>query len=127
MGHVDGTIALPPKTITNDNEITCNPVYTEWVKKDQFVISCLKLALLHDKLQSLSKGTMSIEEYLTKIKSIYDNLPTINHSISDSELVTCTLNGLPNIIEYQPVAFAIENRNNPISFNDLKARLLVHE
>lgn len=28
---------------------------------------------------------------------------------------------------YQSVVFAIENRGNPITFDDLRARLLVHE
>lgn len=86
-----------------------------------------KLDLLRDELQGLTKGTMSTEDYLAKIKSLVDNLGAINHPISESELIIYTLNGLPNTMDYQQVEFAIENRENPIGFNDLKARPLVHE
>lgn len=58
---------------------------------------------------------MTIEAYLAKIKSISDNLAAINHPILESELVTRTLNGLPNTLEYQPVVFAIENRETRAS------------
>lgn len=62
-----------------------------------------KLDLLLDELQSLTKGTFSIEDYLLKIKTLADNLAAINHPVSESELVTPTLNGLPSTMEYQPV------------------------
>ncbi|OMO81435.1 Reverse transcriptase, RNA-dependent DNA polymerase [Corchorus capsularis] len=169
MSYVDGTISPPPKptettskSSDKSSEQSSTISYSEWQKKDQFLLSCLKatlspsaqaqvlglassrqvwttletifnqqcqaeLDLLRDELQSINKGSMSIEEYLAKIKSIADNLAAINNPISDSELVTRTLNGLPHTMEYQPIVVAIENRENPISFNDLKARLLVHE
>ncbi|OMO54374.1 NB-ARC domain-containing protein [Corchorus capsularis] len=169
ISYVDGTISPPPKptettskSSDKSSEQSSTISYSEWQKKDQFVLSCLKatlspsaqaqvlgltssrqvwttletifnqqcqakLDLLRDELQSINKGSMSIEEYLAKIKSIADNLAAINNPISDSELVTRTLNGLPHTMEYQPIVVAIENRENPISFNDLKARLLVHE
>lgn len=76
------------------------------------------------KLQSLTKGSLSIEADLAKLKSV---LVAINHPISESEIFTCTLNGLPNTMEYQPVVFTIENRENPLTFDDLRQCLLVHE
>ncbi|KAA8549769.1 hypothetical protein F0562_001213 [Nyssa sinensis] len=70
---------------------------------------------------------MNMEEYLAKIKGVVDKLVAINHSVSDSELVTRTLNGLKHEPNYLPFIYAIENRERPSSFDDLRARLLVHE
>ena len=70
---------------------------------------------------------MPIEEYLAKIKSLTNNLAIINHPVLQYELVTRTLNGLPNTIEYQPIVCVHQNRENHISFDELKARLLVYK
>ncbi|KAH7847861.1 hypothetical protein Vadar_031024 [Vaccinium darrowii] len=86
-----------------------------------------RLDHLRDRLQNIKKGTSSAEEYVAEIKSIADKLAAINHPVSDSELVTRTLNGLQHEPNYLPFVYAIENRERPPSFDDLRARLLVHE
>ncbi|KAJ6340125.1 hypothetical protein OIU77_007970 [Salix suchowensis] len=70
---------------------------------------------------------MSIEAYLAKIKGITDQFAAISQPVPDSELVKRTLRGLPHTLEYQPFAQDIANIHTPISFTELRARLLVHE
>ncbi|KAA8516995.1 hypothetical protein F0562_017187 [Nyssa sinensis] len=86
-----------------------------------------RLDHLRDRLQNIKKGTSSAEEYLAEIKGVTDKLAAINHSVSDSELVTHTLNGLQHEPNYLPFVYAIENRERPPSLDDLRAHLLVHE
>ncbi|KAG6761713.1 hypothetical protein POTOM_034943 [Populus tomentosa] len=83
--------------------------------------------ILHDTLLDTYKNDMSIEAYLAKIKGIADQLATISQPVPDSELVKRTLRGLPHTLEYQPFAQGIANRHTPITFTELRARLLVHE
>lgn len=80
-----------------------------------------------DRLQNIKKGTYSADEYIAEIKGIDDKLAAINHSVFDSELVTRTLNGLQQEPNCLPFVYAIENKERPPSFDDLRARLLVHE
>lgn len=80
-----------------------------------------RLDHLRDRLQNIKKGTYSAEEYVAEIKSIADKLAAINHPVSDSELVTRTLNGLQHEQNYLPFVYAIENRERPPSFDDLRA------
>ncbi|KAF7144149.1 hypothetical protein RHSIM_Rhsim05G0076500 [Rhododendron simsii] len=82
---------------------------------------------LRDRLQNIKKGTYSAEECVAEIKIIADKLAAINHPVFDSELVTRALNGLQHEQNYIPFVYAIENRERPPSFDDLRARLLVHE
>ncbi|XP_047261450.1 uncharacterized protein LOC124895004 [Capsicum annuum] len=37
FGHLDGTIAAPPTTLTENNEFTPNLAYTNWFHQDQLV------------------------------------------------------------------------------------------
>ena len=83
--------------------------------------------ILHDTLLDTYKNDMSIEAYLAKIKGIADQLAAISQPVPDSELVKRTLRGLPHTLEYQPFAQGIANRHTPITFTELRARLLVHE
>lgn len=83
--------------------------------------------LLRDRLQNVKKGNSTAEQYLAEIKGLADKLAAINHPVPESEIVTRMLNGLQNDPDYQPFVFAIENRELPPTFNDLRARLLVHE
>jgi|UPI000193ECFE hypothetical protein len=83
--------------------------------------------ILHDTLLDTYKNDLSIEAYLAKIKGIADQLAAINQPVPDSELVKRTLRGLPHTLEYQPFAQGIANRHTPISFTELRARLLIHE
>ncbi|KAA8517992.1 hypothetical protein F0562_015466 [Nyssa sinensis] len=86
-----------------------------------------RLDHLRDRLQNIKKGTHSVEEYVAEIKGVANKLAAINHPVSDSELVTHTLNGLQHEPNYLPFVYAIENQERPPSFDDLRAHLLVHE
>lgn len=44
-------------------------------------------------LQSLKKGSMSVQDYLQTIKSLADSLSAINQPVSDPDLVLYALGG----------------------------------
>ncbi|KAG5232740.1 Reverse transcriptase, RNA-dependent DNA polymerase [Salix suchowensis] len=119
-GHIDGTDPPPPKTIINEGTISPNPDYARWFKIDQLVVGGIKNTLS-------STACAEVLAYLAKIKGIADQLAAISQPVPDSELVKRTLRGLPHTLEYQPFAQGIANRHTPISFTELRARLLVHE
>ena len=38
-GHLDGSMTIPPPTITTDGQITTNPAYQLWKRQDRLIYS----------------------------------------------------------------------------------------
>ncbi|OVA15310.1 hypothetical protein BVC80_4693g3 [Macleaya cordata] len=76
-------------------------------------------------LQTIQKGSLTISEYIAKIKSIADALANTPAPVSDSKLVHDTLRGLGS--DYDPFVTAIETRDTLPSFAQLHPLLLNHE
>ncbi|TXG66903.1 hypothetical protein EZV62_008178 [Acer yangbiense] len=66
-------------------------------------------------LQSTVKGSMSIDEYLTKMKSLADQMEVAVQPIQDSELITIVLAGLDR--EYDSVVSLIMHQKATISWS----------
>lgn len=81
--------------------------------------------MLRGRLQSVKRGSRSITEYLQEVKSIPDSLAAIKERVVDSDLVMYVLNGLGR--DYDNFVVAVQNRENELSFADLKAKLTTHE
>lgn len=64
-------------------------------------------------------------EFLQEVKSISDSLAVINDKIPDPDIVMYVLNGLGR--DYDNFVIFIQNRENPLSFGDLKEKILTHE
>lgn len=64
-------------------------------------------------------------EFLQEVKSISDSLAVINYKIPDPDIVMYVLNGLGR--DYDNFVIFIQNRENPLSFGDLKEKILTHE
>lgn len=73
-------------------------------------------------LMRTTKEGLSISEYMTKIKSVIDDLTMIGHSMSDEEIIGHTLNGLQD--EFKELTAVVRVRGSTITFEDLYDKLL---
>lgn len=70
-GHIDGSLEIPPETITNDAaEIVINPRYTLWKRQDRLIYSAL-LGAMTAMLQPLLSTTTTSAEIWTTLSSTY--------------------------------------------------------
>ena len=79
---------------------------------------------LKQKFNNMSRRGRSIQEYVTEITTIADQLASIEAAVSDDDLVAVTLNGLGP--EYKAFDTSISVRQDMPDFNELLA-LLIHE
>ncbi|GJY23438.1 retrovirus-related pol polyprotein from transposon TNT 1-94 [Tanacetum coccineum] len=87
-----------------------NPDYTTWKKRDRF---------------TLTKGSMSMIEYLEKKRSISDSLAATLHPIPDEDLISYILNGLD--VSYGPFITAFMMKTESLTIDDLTGFLLQEE
>jgi len=76
-------------------------------------------------LANASKGTSTISDYFTKMKSLGDEMASAGRKLEDEELVSYILSGLDQ--EYDPIVSAVAARVEPISVNELYAQLVSFE
>ncbi|XP_026378223.1 myb-like protein I [Papaver somniferum] len=82
-------------------------------------------SMLRNQLQSIRRGNRSVEEYLQQIKSITDNLASINEKVSNSDIIMHILNGLGR--DFNNFIISSQNREVPFTFVEIKARLISHQ
>lgn len=80
---------------------------------------------MKSKLQSIKKGSLSIDEYVKKIKHISDSLTVVCSPVDDEDIIIYTLNGLPP--EYGPFKTSIRTRSAPILLEELHVLLQCEE
>ena len=75
--------------------------------------------------QTTRKCTMSMMEYLLKVKTIADNLATIGEQVSEKDRVLQVLGGLG--ADCNPIVASITAREDDISIHFIHNILLTHE
>ena len=75
--------------------------------------------------QTTRKGTMSMMEYLLKVKTIADNLVAIGEPVLKKDQVLQILGGLG--VDYNPIVASITAREDDISIHSIHSILLTHE
>lgn len=80
---------------------------------------------LKTQLQTIKKGSLSMTEYIQKIKHLSDRLASVSCPIDNEDLIIYTLNELP--VEYGPFKTSIRTRSDPILVEDLHVQLLCEE
>ena len=80
---------------------------------------------LKTKLNIVERKNRSINKYTLKIKSICENLASINAPIDDDDKIEVCLRGLGP--QYKPFATYIITRKNLPSFADLASMLIMEE
>ncbi|KAI4346153.1 hypothetical protein L6164_013226 [Bauhinia variegata] len=83
-----------------------------------------RITLLKSEFHRIRKGTMKMEEYLNKIKNLFDSLTLAGSLVSTSDLITQTLSGLDS--EYNLIVVQLADKEN-LTWVDLQAQLLVFE
>ncbi|XP_019228688.1 PREDICTED: uncharacterized protein LOC109209806 [Nicotiana attenuata] len=74
---------------------------------------------------NLKKGSLSIADYVHRLKSISDALTSIGNPISDSDLILQILSGLPS--EYLSISTSISTRVPLSTFLETRSLMFLHE
>ncbi|KAB2610680.1 7-deoxyloganetin glucosyltransferase-like [Pyrus ussuriensis x Pyrus communis] len=97
--HFDGTLVCPHKfDIKTDIGVTkeITKTFQEWEQTDLALLSLLIATLTYNAIDhTLQKGTDSIDKFLSRLKSIRDQLITTGKAISDNDLIIAALACLP--------------------------------
>ncbi|KAM2991390.1 hypothetical protein FF2_005122 [Malus domestica] len=98
-----------------------------WTRlKEQFsTVTRTSIFQMKSELQTIKKGTDSINMYLQRIKEARDYLSAAGVYFEDDDIVILTLNGLPS--EYNTIRYVIRRREYVISLKDLRSQLLAEE
>jgi uncharacterized membrane protein YgcG len=76
-------------------------------------------------LTSATKGTSSVSEYFTKIKTLVDEMAAAGHKLEDEEFVSYPLTGLDQ--DFDSIVLAVAARVEPITVAELHTQLIAHE
>ncbi|KAA8519206.1 hypothetical protein F0562_013462 [Nyssa sinensis] len=87
--------------------------------------SSARILSIRFQLSTLKKASLTITDYFTKVKKLFDTLFAINHTLSSSEITSYLLASLPS--SYDSLVTSITTRVDPISLDDLYGCLLTHE
>nr|GFC14990.1 hybrid signal transduction histidine kinase M [Tanacetum cinerariifolium] len=80
---------------------------------------------LDNKLRSIKIGTMTVNEYCTKIRSMADRLKNLGCDVSDKNLVMYTVNGLDS--RFATLVNIIPHRETLPSFETTRTMILLKE
>nr|KYP50444.1 Retrovirus-related Pol polyprotein from transposon TNT 1-94 [Cajanus cajan] len=83
-----------------------------------------RITFLKTEFHRTRKGGLKMEEYLTKMKEIADDLALAGSSVSTMDLVTQTLAGLDN--EYNPIVVQLSDKEH-LTWVEMQAQLLTYE
>lgn len=84
-----------------------------------------KLLQLKADFYSTVKDNSTIDEYLQKLKTVYDSLCSIGHAITEDDLVMQILDGLP--VEYENVVINLTGKKPLPSFAETRTSLYLQE
>ncbi|KAF2315201.1 hypothetical protein GH714_038411 [Hevea brasiliensis] len=98
-----------------------------WMKLETIFSSRTRTQVmqLQKQMKHLKKGTDSIDSYMRRAKTLFDQLAVLQAPVTEDSLVSDILEGLSS--EYRPFVRAIEARNESIGFDELYALLLSEE
>ncbi|KAL5773759.1 hypothetical protein ACOSP7_013406 [Xanthoceras sorbifolium] len=81
-----------------------------------------RMLYLMSYLMSKKKEGKTVAAYMSRGKSLVDDLALIGHPLNNAQIMSYTLNGLVN--EFKELTAAVRVRDTPISFEDLYDKLL---
>lgn len=70
FGHLDGSMTIPPPTITTDGQITTNLAYQLWKRHDRLIYSAL-IGAISTPLQPLLSAVTMASEIWSTLQSTY--------------------------------------------------------
>ena len=72
-------------------------------------------------LATTTKGTSLVADYLTKMKTLADEMASAGRKLEDEELISYILTGLD--LDFNPVVFAVTARVRPVMVAELYTQL----
>ncbi|GKV43245.1 hypothetical protein SLEP1_g50561 [Rubroshorea leprosula] len=84
-----------------------------------------RVITLKERLQNMRRDGWSVANYLINLKTVADELGTIDRPLNDDDLTVYILNGLGP--EFREIAASLRARDSSLSFDDLHDRLVAHE
>ncbi|KAI0520206.1 hypothetical protein KFK09_007677 [Dendrobium nobile] len=87
--------------------------------------NCSRVIELKNELHQVQMKDRTMQQYLTQIKNLVDNIAAAGSTIDTEDIILYTLNGLPTI--YNPFKTAIRTSLNPISLDILYSLLCSEE
>jgi hypothetical protein len=79
----------------------------------------------HMALVTTQKGSSTMADYISKMKSLTNDMAAAEKKLDDEERSSCVLAGLD--YEYNSLVSSIATRVEPITSNELYSLLLAHE
>ena len=107
--------------------VGCKTAYEIWHTIEQAFSSQSAARIMQYKrqLQNLRKDNASMRDYLSKAKTICDQLACAGHKVADTEQILCILSGLDD--EYEAVVAIISSNEKLPSLQSVQSMLLAHE
>nr|GEZ57926.1 hybrid signal transduction histidine kinase M [Tanacetum cinerariifolium] len=115
-----GSLGL--KSHVEDDTASTNP---DWCQLDDLIKMYSRAINLDNELRSIKIGTMTVNEYCTKIRSMVDRLKNLGCDVSDKNLVMYTINGLDS--RFATLVDIIRHRETLPSFETTRTMLLLKE
>uniref|UniRef100_A0A803QF40 Retrotransposon Copia-like N-terminal domain-containing protein n=1 Tax=Cannabis sativa TaxID=3483 RepID=A0A803QF40_CANSA len=129
--YISDSFQPPLKYLNQEDEVLgqINLKYTEWEVQDQllysWLLSSMSDGILTRILQNQKKGSLSVNEYLLRIKTIVDQLLSSGHLVTVKEHVAAIFKGLPPA--YDTFVISVNSRNSPYSVAEIETLLLSQE
>ncbi|RVW34641.1 Retrovirus-related Pol polyprotein from transposon RE1 [Vitis vinifera] len=111
---IDGTSVCPEKEL-RPGEI--NPAFVAWRRQDRTILS--------GSIHRSHQGSMSMIDYIMKVKGAADSLAAIGEPVSEQDQIMNLLGGLGS--DYNAVVTAINIREDKISLEAVHSMLLAFE
>ena len=105
----------------------CNTSASLWKALEELCASQTRARAVNTRiaLATTKKGTMSIDEYVGKMKAYADELAAAGKALDDEELISYIITGLD--LDYNPVISTALGRVDPISVTEFTSQLLAFE
>lgn len=107
--------------------VNCDTSHQIWKTLERYFVIQVrsKVSQFHILLKNTKKESMSINDYLLKIRHIVDLLAMVDTKLSDKEHITTIFYGLN--ADYENVLLSFETRMEPLAIEDVEAILLAQE
>uniref|UniRef100_A0A803QC19 Retrotransposon Copia-like N-terminal domain-containing protein n=1 Tax=Cannabis sativa TaxID=3483 RepID=A0A803QC19_CANSA len=118
--------SAPPQYFTDADRETenINPAYSAWEVQDSLLVSWL-LSSMSKSLLTRMKGSLSLNDYLLRVKQTVDLLTLVGEVLSTRDHVVAIFKGLPS--EYDTFVISTNTRLESYSVAEIEALLLASE
>ncbi|KAL5553418.1 hypothetical protein UlMin_040819 [Ulmus minor] len=119
---IEGLSVCPEKTDPTTGAV--NPEFVAWRRQDRLILSWIYSSLTPEIMAQI-KNSMSMIDFIMKIKGFCDSLASIGESVSEQDQIMNLLAGLGS--DYNAVVTSISARDSQLSLESVHSLLLTFE